>query len=290
MLVFGGGLIAVIGGGMEGPLQPTSGDGLLTTKGLCVWLGGGLIFVGSVLLLILSDEAPGLLQRARELEVAAQSFLDERDLLYGRLAASEDLDGRRLALIDAGQAMLEASENALIAPGLAVEDAIEMALRAGQRMLVNAIDFGRDEYWAVSVFRVEGDELRRIVALRPNPLEERAEGRTWRRGQGFVGMAWLRSSEIIIADCNSPEVAAAYVVPEDRRMPTDPERYRSIAVVPVRVGLDDEFWGAVAISSNCVGRFKLNPEKEEVKNVETVRLIARTIELLAAGFARGHAG
>lgn len=286
--VLGGGLLATISGGAEGPMLASAGDGVLTMKGVGVIAGAVLIFIGSMLLFFLQDEAPALLEQAAALEAEAQGYLDERDGYRARIADAEALDQRRLAMIDAGRAMLEACENALLVCDLSLADAIDMTLRAGQRMLINAIDFDREEYWAISIFQVEGDELQRVVAIRPDPLQERAAGRTWKRGEGFAGMAWLRNTEVIIADCNVPEVATAYVVPEDKKMSTDPERYRSMAVIPIRVGPADEFWGAVAVSSDRVGRFRPDPGNERVKNVDTARLIARTVELMVAGFNRSN--
>ena len=283
-LVLGGGLLTVVGGGMEGPLQPVAGTGLLTAKGVCVWLGGALVFLGSILLLILQDEAPAVLQRAKELEGAAQAFLDERDAVLRQLADSEALDRRRLALIDASKAMLEACESGLLAPDIDLDSAIDMMLRAAQQPLMNAIDFERDEYWAVSIFKIDGEEMRRVVALRPAPLEERVEGRSWRKGEGFVGVAWQRRNEVIIADGSAADVAAAYFVPPEKGQPSDATRYKSIAVVPINVGLEDRMWGAVAISSDRAGRFRREPPNRRAQNVDTVRLIALTIELLVAGF------
>lgn len=120
----------------------------------------------------------------------------ERDRAAGEARA---LDARRLALIDAGRAMLETCENVLLAPEeLSLDQAIDIVLRAGQRSILGAIDFEQGEYWAVSVFRVVDAELRRVVALRPDPLDEQVDGRTWRRGEGFAGMAWQHESEVII--------------------------------------------------------------------------------------------
>lgn len=285
-LVMGGAVVGSIGGAMEGPLSPATGGGVVTLKGLLVF--GGLLagFLGGILLLIMRDEAPALLARAAELEQQARAFLDERDRLAARQAEMETRDSRRLALIDASKAMMEACENALGAEGLAIEDAIDTVLRAGQHATLHAIDFGGGEYWAVSIFQVDGDELRRVVALRPDTLEERIDGRSWRRGEGFVGMAWLRDAEVVISDANQPEIAAVYVVPSGKALPLDRDRYRSIAVVPIRVGPTDEFWGAVAISSDQAGRFKSNPGDQRVKNVDTVRLIARAVELLVVGRSR----
>lgn len=272
---------------MNGSLVAEAGDGV-TLKGLCFGLGTAAVFFAGLILIFLQDEAPALLARAAELEREARTYLDERDTLLRQKAEAEELDGCRLALIDVGKVFLETCENVLATCDLSLADAVDTMLRAGQASMLAAIDFDRGEYWAVSIFQVQGEELERIAALRPNSLEESIAGRSWRRGEGFAGVAWQHESEVIISDCALPEVAAAYRVPPDKQRLDDQSRYKSIAVIPIRVGPADAFWGVVAVSSDRVGRFERNPGDDRVKNVDTVRLVARAIELLAAGFARGN--
>ena len=68
--VMGGAALGAIGGAMEGGLVPANGEWALTLKGICVWLGVALVFIGGLLLFLLQDEAPVLLARASALAPA----------------------------------------------------------------------------------------------------------------------------------------------------------------------------------------------------------------------------
>lgn len=283
----------LVGLGVFGALVAAASKAFSGAAGTALAIGGAVIAaIGGAFVAAIDYRKLELGTNLTEAEAIAEAAIERGRALEGErdhLAAdARALDLRRLALIDAGSAMLEACEGALLTPDLSLEQAIDTVLRAGQRSVLGAIDFEQGEYWAVSVFLAEGEELRRIVALRPDPLDEQVDGRTWRRGEGFAGMAWQHGDEVIIPDCAQPDIAAAYKVPPAKQAGSDAQRYRSMAVIPVQVGPDSRFWGAVAVSSDRAGRFSRVSGNDRSKNVETVRLIARTVELLAAGFARGN--
>ncbi|WP_423605694.1 hypothetical protein [Sphingomonas sp. MS122] len=288
--VMGGAALAGVGGAMEGGLAPASGDGLITVKGLCVWLGIGLVFVGGILLLLLRDEAPELLARAAALEREAQKFLDERDSLLAGLDSAAALDRKRLALIDANRTMREALEQALLVPEATPGVASHLMLQTALRFITASIGFDADEEWAISVFQVqgEGDEavLNRIAAARADRLSEQNNPRSWKRNEAFVGAAWHSARDLIIEDSSDPQVTQDYPVPRDKQRDYDTGRYRSMAAIPVRLGAEPRIWGVVAASSNHVGRFRRDPNNRQVQTVDTVRAMARMIALMAAAFER----
>ncbi|MEH3045699.1 GAF domain-containing protein [Sphingomonas adhaesiva] len=286
--VMGGASLAGVGGAMDGGLMPDTGNGLLTVKGLCVWFGLGLVFVGGVILLLLQDEAPALLARAAALESEAQRHLDVRDALHARLDSLAQLDLKRLALIDANRSMREALENALLIPAADVPRSLQAMLEAARRFTLASIGFGIDEQWAISIFQVKGDRLVRIAAIRADQLPPAHAARSWARHEGFVGEAWGRDREMIIADSAESGITEAYPVPAPLRRAYDAERYRSMAAIPVRLG-STGIWGVVAASTSCPERFKRDPGNKQVQAVDTVRLIARMTGLTAAAFKRsGH--
>jgi len=291
--VFGGAALGAVGGAMEGPLMPAAGIGVLTVKGVCVWLGVSLVAVGGIILMILQDEAPALLARAAALETEAQSFLDDRDGLVERLQASSNLDRKRLALIDANRTMREAAEQALLLPDATVEGSANAMLHTALRFITSSIGFDADEEWALSVFQVrgEGDDalLVRVAAARADRLSEQNNPRSWKRNEGFVGAAWHSTRDVIIDNGCDPKVAIDYPVPDDKKRGYDDDRYCSMAAIPVRVGPEPYIWGVVAASSNREGRFRRDPHNRQVQNVDTVRAIARMTALLAAAFARSKA-
>lgn len=290
--VLGGALLSAIGGGMEGPLVPAIGTGILTAKGLCVWLGGGLVFIGGMILLVVQDEGPELLSRAAALEGEAQRFIDERDGLLARLEGLAALDRKRLALIDANRLMRETLEQALLVDEADPLGTVQIMLDAAMRLITTSIGFYPDEQWAISVFQVQGDgataELRRVACYRADRLAEQNDPRGWRRNEGFVGKAWSTEEAVIVADGNMPEALDQFRVPPAKQRSYDADRYRSMAAIPVRLGDPAEIWGVVAASTDCPDRFRRDPGNKQVQAVDTIRLIARMTGLTAAAFRRSE--
>lgn len=288
--VFGGGALGAIGGAMEGGLIPSSGDGFLTAKGICVWLGVGLVLLGGVLLHFIADEAPELLRKALALEGKAQAFLDEREALIDRLESLAALDRKRLALIEANKVMRETLEQSLLVPEADPAGTAQLMLDAALRFITTSIGFDPDEQWAISVFRVESEgdieELRRIACRRADRLAEQNNPRGWKRNEGFVGTAWATEQAVIVTDGTMPDALDQYRVPAPKQRDYDPERYRSMAAIPVRLGDPARIWGVIAASTDCAGRFRRDPGNKQVQAVDTVRLIARMTGLMAAAFER----
>ena len=126
--------------------------------------------------------------------------------------------------------------------------------------------------------------MRRIAGLRAERLAEQAQAREWRLNEGLVGVAWHTGRDAIIEDYRDPQVAIDYPVPDQQRREYDPDRYRSMAAIPIRVGPEQTIWGVVAASSDRTGRFRRDPRNNRVQAVDTVRIIGRSTALLAAAF------
>ena len=76
VLILGETLVSVVGGAMEGPLVPTQGSGVLTTKGLMVILGAGAAGLGGLLLLFMEWDTPELLDKAKTYVEQVRTYLD----------------------------------------------------------------------------------------------------------------------------------------------------------------------------------------------------------------------
>jgi hypothetical protein len=124
---------------------------------LLICLGGGLVFVGGLILLVVQDEAPKLLARAAALEGEAQHFIDERDGLLRRLESLAHLDQKRLALIEANGLMRETLEQSLLVPQSEITATAQLMLDATMRLITTSIGFDQGEQWAISIFQVQGD-------------------------------------------------------------------------------------------------------------------------------------
>lgn len=274
-----------MGSGMSGDLVPSSGTGVLTAKGLVIFGAAAVALVSNLLGFVIRDRGTALLARAAALQSEAQRHLDGRDTLHARLDGLAQLDLKRLALIDANRSLREALENALLIPAADVSGSAQAMLDAARRFILASVGFGIDEQWAISVFQVRDDRLVRIAAIRADALPPAQPARSWGKHEGFVGEAWGRGREMIIADSREPGTAEAYPVPLDLQRAYDADRYRSMAAIPVRLG-PSEIWGVVAASTNCHGRFRRDPGNKQVQAVDTVRLIARMTGLTAAAFRR----
>jgi hypothetical protein len=68
---------------------------------------------------------------------------------------------------------------------------------------------------------------------RPIRAEELAGHRVWDPGEGHVGMAFQGKREYIAKDTSRPDARQIFDAPESKRRADDPERYRSIASIPI---------------------------------------------------------
>jgi hypothetical protein len=209
----------------------------------------------------------------------------ERDVARSE---GETLDRRRIAYRQASNLMREAAEQSMLADVATLTSAADFMLKSAVVPIGAAIGFEMEERWAISIFQVQGEGdtaiLRRIAGLRADRLAEQAQAREWRLNEGLVGVAWHTGRDGIIEDYRDPQVAIDYPVPDGQRRGYDPDRYRSMAAIPIRVGPDQTIWGVIAASSDCTGRFRRDPGNNRVQAVDTVRLIGRSTALLATAF------
>lgn len=236
----------------------------------------------------------------RKLELSADlsrvEELLERGISEGRavtasLQGSEEnrraLDKRRVHRLTAVADMREMIEQS-IAGGLAPRLAAEDVLKVAARNIDGAIGFDSAEYWTLSIFEVQGEELVRIAAVWADRAGEQATGRSWKRGEGFSGVTWRDAAEVIEEDTSDPRSLRRYAIPGEKTRDYDLERYRSVASVPILAGPDQTVWGVATATSDQIGRFKDEPPQGEVQAVDMVRDVAGMIALLAvAGAAVG---
>jgi hypothetical protein len=263
----------------------TAGTVMAITGAVVALIGGGLVALVDYRKLELGTHlieaeaiAEGAIARGRALEA-------ERDQTR---SDSDALDRRRLAYRQASNVMREAVEQAMLADVVTLASAADFMLKSAIVSMGVAIGFEADERWAISIFQVQGEGgdavLRRLAGIRAERLAEQAQAREWRRNQGLVGVAWHTGRDGIIEDYRDPQVAIDYPVPDGQGRGYDPERYRSMAAIPIRVGPDQMIWGVMAASSDRSGRFRRDPGNSRVQAVDTVRLIARSTALLASAF------
>lgn len=212
----------------------------------------------------------------------------------GRLETCElnrrQLDKRRVHRLTAVADMREMTEQCL-ANGLSANPAAEAVLKVAARNIDGAIGFDSAEYWTLSVFEVQNDQLVRIAAAWADRAGEQSAGRSWKKGEGYSGVAWRDGAEVIEEDTSDPRAMRRYVVSSERSREYDVERYRSVAAVPIFAGSDQQIWGVATATSDRLGRFKDEPPQGEVQAVDMVRDVAGIMALLAvAGIAPRRLG
>lgn len=249
------------------------------------WITGvglAMVFVGGLLAAIFDRRRAGLTSSARAAIDLAQSFTDDRRLLESQIRAAEQLDSRRRHLLLAQFVMLEAAERVPISAGIVT--VIEAMLDAGSNDLEGAIGFEAGERWTFSIFqrgrvssRSKAEVMRRIAFVWAERSMEKRPAREWRKKEGFTGVSWQRDDEVIEADVLAPGVVEQYPVSLEMQKPDDNQRYVSVAVIPIRVGRDDDMWGSVTATSDRAGRWRREASNPGQQNVMAVRLLAQLI-------------
>ena len=195
-------------------------------------------------------------REARSAMVVADNALDRAD----RYAAALDQQTRRKNLreerLKAGVLFREAIATA-IASDLGTGDAIDQMLDGAKLRLIAACDFDAAEYWAITVFALDddGEEMEKIAALWNDATTSAQPSRTWRKGEGFTGVAWRNERPVIVPGMIVPGLAEEYPVPGAKHRGHDHQRYRSAASYPVVV--DGAVWGVVTATSDRSNRFDL---------------------------------
>lgn len=279
------GVLGAFAAALGKAFQDTPGIVLAISGAIVAALGGGFVALLDYRKLELGTHLTEAEAIAEDAIAAGRALEAERD---AATADGEALDRRRMAYRHASNVMREAVEQSMLADVATLVSAADFMLKSAELAVRAAIGFETDERWAISIFQVQGqgDEavLHRLAGMRAERLAEQAQAREWCRNEGLVGVAWHTGRDGIIADYRDPQVAIDYPVREEQRRDYDPDRYRSMAAIPIRVGPDQAIWGVVAASSDHTGRFRRDPGNDRVQSVDTVRLIARSAALLAAVF------
>ena len=195
-------------------------------------------------------------------------------------AAGEQVRGRALReeRLIAGEVMRDAIGSA-VAGQLPVGDALDSMLDSARLRLVAACGFDAGEYWAVTIFAQQGEEMRKIAALWNDRTASAQPSRSWRKGEGFTGVAWRNGRIVVVPDVEEPGLADAYLLPAEKQRGYDLLRYRSSASIPIIV--DGAIWGVVTATSNLARRFDVSGAGA-VEATDTIREVAHYAALLAS--------
>jgi hypothetical protein len=115
------------------------------------------------------------------------------------------------------------------------------------------------ERWnfAVYLFSAKEDQLVPIWREKARNHPSEGAGRSWGRGEGHVGKAWVNGKAIITGDASHPEVAPLSAAPHEKERDYDVGLYRSYASIPIGPLLEDEGfpYGVLVATSDRIGRF-----------------------------------
>jgi hypothetical protein len=162
---------------------------------------------------------------------------------------------------------------------------VERLLDAGADPILKGLGLDKDRF-CFSVFHRVGDgadsRMEMIAERRERSLRRgEAAARSWRKGEGFTGHAWLLGRVLQIKDTMTQEGRLA--CPADRGTSEDDRtNYRSVICVPIHPGRDDgEPWGMITVTSDQASRFG-DAEQDGDVRANAVEAIAKALAIMVA--------
>jgi transcriptional regulator with GAF, ATPase, and Fis domain len=237
------------------------------------------------LLLIADKERPQLIAEVREQLSKLRYVIDQHDEFVWRETWRLDCD-------NASRVMLETVEQLLDKPTPALATDLQALLTVAGPSLLDAFDYARNEEYSFSIFQ-RVDAKAAMVRIAQNwsvPEDAAKDQRTWKKGQGFTGQCWQSNQVIAVPDANDAVARQVYAMkPEDypadwpKELKTDAERYQSFVCVPIKVGISQEPWGILTITSNVKGRFDtVDQDNAGAANIPLAKLVAALLALIVA--------
>ena len=139
-----------------------------------------------------------------------------------------------------------------------------------------------DEFWNFGVyfFDEQANRLVCIACKREAKEEEDKHHRSWEPGNGHVGLAFSRASEIIFADATVPELRPVLEAQGENKRDDDARRYVSLASIPISSDGTKPL-GVLIATSNKAGRFKSDQERtpDDWENTDILREVAASLAI-----------
>lgn len=289
VIIFG--LVATVGG-----IAASSPSNLTTWSASTVGIwGAGLAVICAAIQKILEKDHIALLENAKVALDRTQSFLYQRNEIKRQIENMQSLDMQRLQMQSTFGYMLEQTEQLLLTtPRPDIKGAIHSLFDLCQAELLASMGMTYADKMTISVYKVvkksaSEDPILEILSNRkPNKAEEQDyDSRSWRKGEGYSGQAWMLADEVVVPDTMTlpPSLHTTNLGAQAQGDPeAELKRYRSVASVPIRVGSTDEVWGVVSVTTNQPNKFSTYFGDDDVasQNVETVRTLSKMIAVLVA--------
>jgi hypothetical protein len=164
-------------------------------------------------------------------------------------------------------------------------DLLLTMLEALQEQKGALMGVGPDEHWSFSVYLYDGQrrELECVACRRWRRDAEIQPHRSWRQGEGHVGRAFERGTELVCGDTSAPDVRGFFAAPQGKDKADDPDLYRSIAAIPIASNfMPDQPYGVIVASSDVAGRFSSDSDEP---GFEAVGPLRDTAEVMANAIA-----
>ncbi|BGE84291.1 hypothetical protein Ms3S1_07270 [Methylosinus sp. 3S-1] len=273
-LVAGGALIAGVTGASAN-LVEISHKWLLYSFQI---FGGVLVFIGGCVLEAVDEGAADAIKRADELA----DLVDVREQQIAELGVDFEWFTH---LYSTASALREVVEGASVAAAGAEDErrpqfATMLDIIASEKDILFGMNADRWNF-AVYIFSVNDGLLKCVACRRPIRAEEDAPHRSWKPGEGHVGIAFQTQREIVASDTSEPEARALFDGPDPSRREEDRARYRSIASIPIKVAGADAV-GVVVATSDVAGRFWIRQREDETARdpVEPLRNLANALAMV----------
>jgi hypothetical protein len=250
-------------------------------------IGVVLAFVGGWWTMRAEKHAPQALEEARlaiqeslELKAHSEALRSQVEAAFDSMRQASRHQRQLLAL---SRTTIEIAEHLTMnRSSRSLNERLARFLRLSERPLLAGMRINGGERWTLSIYVPDGENLVRVAAACADRTTSVATGRPWKIGQGFVGAAYQRRGDLVLADAQMPEIQAMLNVPAPSS--SDASRYKSIAAITVRVdGMPDPPWGVVIGTSDRKGRFDTESKSEGAANTEAIRMLASAVALIVSG-------
>lgn len=238
-----------------------------------------VVFFGAVFVLITEDDASEELATARR---ASEELREAQDAVDAYSVYDEIID-KQVNLYQALMVMRGVIERAVVT-GDKISLVTKSLLELTDRLLPVSLGFAQADHWTICIYRAVPNHVGRdklICAAHNRAIKcEINEARAWEEGVGVSGIAYANRQEIIVPNMHAAGLGSVFNIAAGAR-PYDSERYRSMAVVPVKVDGQQKPWGVVVATNDRYNHFTLD-EGVGLQTAEAVRAVAGMVALAVA--------
>ena len=238
-----------------------------------------VVFVGAVFVLITEDDASEELSTARR---ASEELREAQDAIDAYSVYDEIID-KQISLYQTLSVMRGVIERSVVT-GDTLNNAVRLLLQLTDRLLPVALGFAQADHWTICIYRAEPNHSGRdkLVCAAHNRaiMCDISEARDWEEGVGVSGIAYANRQEVIVPNMHAAGLGSVFNIAAGARG-YDSERYRSMAVVPIKVDGQQKPWGVVVATNDRYNHFTLD-ESVGLQTAEAVRAVAGMVALAVA--------